>query len=92
MRTETVWVKNSELILAHKRWLEVWPCPMVCDWSCFCGETSFPPSDEEGPRGETIWGLNPKGAERVRLIATSEHWRTLLKAMAVQYVDGVFTS
>lgn len=87
LKKEFTWVKNSELHLAHERWREVWPCPLICDWSRFLNEEAFPPCDTEGLLGETRWAINCKGAERIRLIATSPHWKTLLKAMAVQYVD-----
>lgn len=80
------WVRNSELHLAHKRWMEVWPWPLDCDWSHFVGETIFPPMGEASD-GEAMWAINDKGAARIRLIAKSPHYRALLLTMAVHYKD-----
>lgn len=84
-----MWITNGEMQRAHKRWLEVWPCPMVCDWSQFCGELVFPNSDRNGPLGKYRWQINDEGGQRIKLILTP-HYKTLLKAMAIRYVQGIF--
>lgn len=83
----TSFVSNRDLLEAHKRWLEVWPCPLVCNWSRFLGEERFP--DSPFYQGEACWFINQQGAERIRLLLTP-HYKTLLKAMAVQYVQTIF--
>jgi hypothetical protein len=85
------WVRDTDLKLAHTRWLEAWPIPHLCDWSRFCNEASFPESNDYSGNGTMLeWFISEEGAHRIRLIVESPHWRTLLKVWAVQYADGIF--
>lgn len=85
------WVKNNDLVFAHDRWKEVWPCPLVCDWGTFLGEKYIPALSKSRytNNNDFEWDVGPKAAERVKMIITSPHYKAILKAMAVQYVESI---
>jgi len=78
------WVSIHDYEEAHRRWDEHWPRRDTCTWFEFVGQQ---PVFQHNINGGTFWQLTEASAERVRLIATSPHYQTLLKAMAIQYME-----
>lgn len=85
---EVEYVKHHEVLTAYHRWKEAWPCPDVCDWHCFTGFLESPsPWKQERDGGYVVFGYPAQGARRIRLIANSPHYKALLRAIAVQYME-----
>lgn len=87
METEVEWVSHDELVKAHIRFMEAWPCLSICDWGCFTGYHE-PATRRRNGLHHAEYAYNKQGARRIRLIASSPHWLAILKAIAIQYMEN----
>jgi hypothetical protein len=80
-------VNNTELLEAHMRWCSVWIRNPPCSWVDFVGGPIDPLPDDHTLLGQTVWLVSDETAQRIRMINSSPHYRTLLKAWAARHVE-----
>lgn len=86
-------VNNEDLLKAYMRWEEAAPLLLrgPGEWERFLGfPDGYSGAQPEARFHRIAWEIPDIGAERVRMLCDSPHWRTMLKVMAIKEAAAMF--
>jgi hypothetical protein len=81
----TVKITNQEFYTAHERWHEHWPIKTLQAWGDFLGSGYHNYRQYQ----DGIWYCEDNVANKIRQL-NGPHYRTILRAYAVQHVTDIF--